>query len=130
MFSMGNWGALGRGIWNAGGRTGQGALIGAGIGGAYGAMSDNTSVLGGMAIGAGLGAGGARYGGAGLLAATKGFTGGFNPRAFGQGVKNMVGRDYLSARMAGRSAYRGATQRANKAMNSFPGLGFRVGPGA
>jgi hypothetical protein len=48
------------------GRTAQGAMIGAGAGAAWGAVSDDTSVLGGMAMGAGLGAGGMRYGGAAL----------------------------------------------------------------
>ena len=39
------------------GRTATGALYGGTIGAAYGMASDNTSVLGGMAIGAGVGAG-------------------------------------------------------------------------
>ena len=42
--------------------TGMGTLGGAAAGGIWGAASDDTSVLGGMAMGAGLGAVGGRYG--------------------------------------------------------------------
>ena len=63
-----NWGQLGsyaaKTAWGT--NTGKGAMIGAGLGGLYGAASNDTSVLGGMMMGAGLGAGGARYGGAGI----------------------------------------------------------------
>jgi len=41
----------------------RGGVYGAGAGGLWGAISDDTSVIGGALIGAGLGAGGARYGG-------------------------------------------------------------------
>lgn len=46
--------------------TGRGAMIGAGAGGAWGMVSDDTSVLGGAAMGALGGAGIGRYGGAAL----------------------------------------------------------------
>jgi hypothetical protein len=59
-----NWGQLGRyasqQIWNS--PTGRGAVFGAGAGALWGMASSNTSVLGGMAIGAGMGAFGGRYG--------------------------------------------------------------------
>jgi hypothetical protein len=56
---MGTLGSLARsGVSAAWGNPyGRSAMIGAGIGAVYGAMSDNTSVMGGMAKGAVLGAG-------------------------------------------------------------------------
>ena len=45
--------------------TGKGALIGAGAGAAWSAVSDDTSILGGMAMGAAGGAAAGRYGSAG-----------------------------------------------------------------
>ena len=63
------WGAIGsagatsaaKAAWAS--PYGKSAIIGAGVGGVYGAFSDNTSVLGGMVKGAALGAGGrAAYG--------------------------------------------------------------------
>ena len=100
-------------------RTLTGAGVGAVAGGLYGAMSDNTSVLGGALVGAGLGAGAARYGGAGLKMASNAGRGmGFKASAsdwgqrFGRGV---VGRARLD--------FRGATQLANHGLNAFKGLG-------
>jgi hypothetical protein len=63
-YGIGGYGRLGGAMYGAGqgltrgmnylglGRRGQASLLGAGIGGAYGAFSDDTSVLGGMAMGA------------------------------------------------------------------------------
>lgn len=62
---MGGFGAAraGRKLMTGGyGATATGAAYGGIAGGAYGAVSDDTSVLGGMAMGAGMGAGGGRYG--------------------------------------------------------------------
>lgn len=94
----------------------QSMIGGAAIGGLYGAFSDNTSVLGGMAMGAGLGA-------AGLGAAKLGRKG---------------YRAYMGARMSsgvGRRAAMGAAVGAmgamssrfigssyNRAVNGFQGL--------
>jgi hypothetical protein len=65
------WGAIGsagaasaaRSAWAS--PYGKAAIIGAGVGGIYGAFSENTSVLGGMVKGAALGAGGRAAFGAG-----------------------------------------------------------------
>ena len=78
------------------GRTAAGAAWG----GAYGAMSSDTSVLGGALMGAGV----SRYGGAGLKMANRGGGGlGFRAHAkmatmgFGRGVYGQARRDYRGA---------------------------------
>lgn len=93
-----NAGQLGRYAWNSMSRTAKGAAAGALAGGAYGAVSDDTSVLGGMAMGAGLGAAGARYVGAGMLS-NKGSQG------FMAGVANMAKKDFRNMRTTMTSAY-------------------------
>ena len=100
-----------------------GAAIGAGLGGVYGAVSNDTSVVGGMLGGAVAGAGLGRYGGAAALGAMRAGRSGATPgRIMSRGWGSMVGQM--------RGDYLGVTQRANKAINGFSGLGFRVGPGA
>jgi len=49
-------------LTSAVGRTGAGAIYGAAAGGAYGVMADDTSMIGGALMGAGMGAGAGRYG--------------------------------------------------------------------
>src|SRR5688572_323024 len=91
--AAGNWGKLGMyGLSRAGG-TGIGALAGA----AYGGMSDDTSVLCGAMMGAGLG----RYGGAGLRRAARGGAGmGFGAhslhaaKGFGRGAWGQMRADF------------------------------------
>jgi len=56
------------GVWRGMGAAGRAATTGAAIGGAYGAISDDTSILGGAAMGA-VGGLGVRWGKAGLRAA-------------------------------------------------------------
>jgi hypothetical protein len=55
--------------------TGMGMIGGAGVGGMYGAVSDDTSIIGGMMGGAALGALGGRYGAAGSRRAGLGYRG-------------------------------------------------------
>jgi hypothetical protein len=103
-----NWAALasmGKGMarsaWAS--QAGRRMIIGAGAGAAYGAMSDNTSVLGGAAMGAVAG----RYTGAGLRRAALGYRGigvaspGLRGAlsGFGKGVTNTLRMDYRGARM-------------------------------
>jgi hypothetical protein len=85
-----------------GNRTAVGAVAGAG----YGAISDDTSVLGGALMGAGAG----RYLGAGVLSAMHSGRGlGFGAsvraygQAFGRGVSNMARRDWRRLRVASNS---------------------------
>lgn len=82
------------------GRTLQGTAIGGAVGAGWGMASDDTSVIGGALMGAGLGAGGARYGGAGGLSARYA-RGGMKTRAkaFGAGVANRARRDVMAARV-------------------------------
>lgn len=79
-----------------GGMTNLQTIGGALAGGMYGAMSDNTSVLGGAAMGAGL----ARYGGSAIRGAMKGHAGSFLP-----GMRPGVA---TTMRMAARGAFRQA----------------------
>jgi hypothetical protein len=114
-----NWGRLGLAAAKGGfGRTIQGATVGALGGAAWGAMSSDTSVLGGALMGAGLGAGGMRYGGAGLR---KGWRGG---QAFMSGMRAQARGDYraltsntnlsfLKNLFKGNSAPSNATLRSN-----------------
>lgn len=81
----------------AGGKLGSsatGAFYGAALGGAYGAGSDDTSMTGGALMGAALGAGGARYGGA----AKRAFTRGGGPGRMGVAA---LGQMYGDARKLG-----------------------------
>lgn len=108
--------------------NGFNTLAGAAIGGAYGAMSDDTSVLGGMAIGAVAG----RYGGQGVRtgrAAYRGFRSGVGavgpvqPMAMGQAFGSSV-------KMAGNSSYNLIGNDLTKTYNGFRGLfkGGKVAP--
>lgn len=54
---------------------GRGAIAGAALGGAYGTMSSDSSILGGAIRGSVLGAGFTRYGGAGFRRAKLGYKG-------------------------------------------------------
>lgn len=105
-------------------RSVYGAMAGAAAGGAYGAASDDTSVLGGALAGAGLGGLGARYLGAGVRRAG----------TAGRGMGLMAsGRDYASKFGRGvwgqmRRDFSGVTLAANKGINAFKGMG-RAGGG-
>jgi hypothetical protein len=93
------------------GRTAQAAVLGGAGGAAWGALSSDTSVLGGAMMGAGLGAGGARYGGRGLAV-------GRGARAAGMSLKSSIGYGTLGA---GRLAYRDA-KRSGAAIMSNKGV--------
>lgn len=115
-----NWGQLGSYAARGGfGRTTAGALWGGAAGGLYGAMSSDTSVLGGMVAGAGLGAGSARYLGAGFISASKVGAGqklGAHAKSYGQAF----GRGVLAQ---AKWDYRGARMAANQGYNRIRGLG-------
>jgi hypothetical protein len=134
-----NWGRMGLAAAKGSfGRTIQGATIGAAAGAGWGMMSSDTSVLGGMLMGAGLGAVGARYGGAGLR---KGWRGG---QGFMSGVRAQARRDYrglfsntsgasVQKAAQGRAAPRGATMSSNaprsRIIKRGQGGPLRVPPG-
>ena len=99
--------------------TAYGAAAGAAAGGLYGAMSDNTSVIGGMMMGAGMGAVGGRYGtsairrgrlgargigvgGTSTVTGARGFLAGA-----GRGIANRARMDYRGARLSANSAFNG-----------------------
>ena len=82
----------------------RGAVLGAGIGGAYGAFSDDTSMLGGAAMGAGLGLG---------AVGAKGMARRYSA-ARGLGMSRL-GAASASTQLAGR--------KINKAFNGFRALG-------
>ena len=116
----------------AGTRTGMGMLGGMVTGGAWGMMSDDTSVLGGAMMGAGIGAVGGRYGGAGLRRAALGRRGigvggertitGMTGAAigFGKGVRNAAMADYRSMNRFS----------INLMSNTATGAGIATGAGA
>lgn len=118
--------------------TARGAFLGGVAGGIYGANSRDTSVLGGAFLGAGIGAGGMRYGRAGILAGAHSGRGILSPfgagkaygAAFAGGVRNKAGRDLMRARVWGkgrmaafkagmeaRKAPSGPVMNANQAIN-------------
>lgn len=99
--------------YGAAAKFGLSALIGAGVGGAYGALSDRTSVLGGMLGGAALGAGG--YAGARLGKA--GMRGYSQARAAGFGTGLSA---YMGVNRMGRLASRYIGSTARKAYNHIP----------
>lgn len=120
--------AAGTGAWLGGaamkgkfGATAAGAAWGGAAGAGWGALSDDTSVLGGAMMGAGMGAAGTRYGMAGMKAWRQ--TG--NP-----GVKGMPAWPFgerlgaTGAAMASRFSadYKGTRLMANKAANIIRGL--------
>jgi len=100
--------------WKGLGGAGRAAAIGAGIGGAYGAVSSNTSVLGGAVMGAGMGLG-VRYSQSGIRATSRYARGPISTRGvasqFVGGAGRRMKRDF------GISAIK-----ANKGFNSFKGL--------
>lgn len=121
-----NAGQLGRAAWQGIGSTGRGAVYGAAAGGAWGAVSDDTSVLGGMAMGAAGGAVGGRYGGAGMKSMSRwsrpeyGFAPGISAQRMGDkmsnfamGVVGQARRDFRGAKSAmgfpGNTAARSVT---------------------
>lgn len=115
-----NWGQLGAATFSGKlGRTAAGAAWGGTLGGLYGAMSSNTSVLGGIAMGAGLGAGGARYGGAGLKRANM-VGAGMGVKAHGMAAASAFGKGAFNRL---RLDYRGASMMANKGYNKIRGIG-------
>ena len=120
----GAWGARGMGAYMGGLARGNPTVWGATLGGAWGMASDDTSVLGGAAIGASAG----RYGAAGWrLADRAARIGGINTfrgssAAIWRGMRNQGQADWRMAWGQGRSAatYIGRTSR--RGYNSFKGL--------
>ncbi len=114
---IGNYAAAGHALaGSAMGGIGRAAMYGGMAGGAYGALSSNTSVLGGALMGAGLGAGGMRYGG--------------GARSM-YGTARKAGMDQLAAgtyaagfggRMMASDVSRGASLVSNYAVNRFSAL--------
>jgi hypothetical protein len=134
-----NWGQLagfaGKAAW--GNRTGRGAIIGAGLGAAWGAVSDDTSVLGGAAIGAGLGAVGGRYAGAGFVGARGAGAGmGLGAHAkdyaskFGSSVWGQVRNDFSGAKLAGNRGANAVTTAVNDAVAGFRSPGPKIASNA
>lgn len=78
-------------------------VVGAAMGGAYGAVSDDTSVLGGMAMGAAAG----RYGGAGFnrIATGRAYGFGTSAKRFGMAMAARARLDARGARMAANQGY-------------------------
>ena len=91
------------------GNTGRRTLIGAAFGGTYGAMSDNTSIIGGAMMGAGL----ARYGGAAVRRGMLGYRGigvstpGIRGAIMGanRGIRNRGMQDYRRSRVLANRGY-------------------------
>lgn len=135
-------GGYAMGAGRALGMTGGGAVGGAAIGGMYGMMSDDTSVLGGALMGAGLGAAGMRYGprgvnafrgagrggagiGGGLMAAGRGMyrgaradvMGGYNAVKGGLVSNTRAASNAANARAVASSANVGATLASNGGVN-------------
>lgn len=104
------------------GATAAGAVWGGVGGAAWGAVSDDTSVIGGALMGAGLGAGAARYGGAGLKAYRRG-------RMPGDGSPAWAGRQLAGRvmRSAAGQMKGDALLASNKAMNGFNAMRRRTG---
>lgn len=109
--AAGNWARLGWGAAKGqlGART-QTTMLGAIAGAGWGVMSNDTSVLGGALIGAGIG----RYGGAGLRRGRFGYRGigvsGAQGKmsaveGFVRGVWNRGSMDFRSARMMANQGY-------------------------
>src|SRR3990167_508001 len=109
------WRSTAKGIFGGLGKTARGSIVGGLAGGAYGAYSDNTSVLGGAMMGTGMGAGLARYGGAALrrgLLASRGIgvpaaqvgTYGSLGRAAALGMRNAAKSDFMKASIYARRA--------------------------
>ena len=90
--------------------TGIGTIAGAGAGGLYGASSNDTSVLGGAMMGAGIGGIGARYG----YTAYKGFT--------RSGKQTGLDGMWRALRMRGHLDYKGASLAANQGYEKIKGL--------
>jgi len=99
MIPAGMFRNIGKGLATAGAARflGNRTAIGAVAGGLYGAMSDDTSVLGGALMGAGA----ARYLGAGFrLAGRAKWAGTFGyGRVFGRGMINRAGLDWRGIKM-------------------------------
>lgn len=110
-------------------RTGRGALYGAGAGAAWGMMSDDTSVVGGALIGAGLGAA-ATIGARAALGRMRLFP--FGGGGGGRGPFNVLGPrpggGGLGARML--PAGKGSVLSANSGFNPIrsPGRSFNRNP--
>lgn len=138
------WGSVAKKAMSGGfGRTLAGGLWGAAVGGAYGAMSDNTSVLGGAIKGSLLGAVGARYGGAALrrtgfasrgigVAANAVGTYGSLGKAAAMGIRNQAMMDYRILSRVAKSSAHGVVQSANRGYSSISstlkGWGSGIGP--
>lgn len=107
------------------GRTIAGAGWGGIAGGLWGAMSDDTSVFGGALMGAGIGAGTARYGGAGWrnmwgAARFRGMnTFGAGMTAFGRGMRRQARADWRMALSQGTAARAYIGGGLNRGYNKF-----------
>jgi hypothetical protein len=126
-YNMGQLGRYGASAMAAGyrglGSTGKGAVIGAGVGGAYGMMSNDTSVLGGMMMGAGMGAAGGRYGPSAMRRAKLGYRGiGVGGAATVTGLRGGLYGGARGAYNQMRADYRGARLFSNVAANRIRGL--------
>lgn len=106
------------------GRTVGGAAWGGLVGAGWGAVSDDTSVLGGALMGAGIGAGGARYGGAGWRVMDRAARTGrntFRPgmNYFWKGAAGQARRDWRSALVQGSASKAYIGGGLNKGYNKF-----------
>lgn len=105
------------------GATAAGAAWGGAAGATMGAMSNNTSILGGMAAGAGLGAAGGRYGMSGAKVfgnAMRGNMGaGFGMRQAGRYVGGMMRRDIGAVRNWGATLASNAGNRIGSTLKGW-----------
>ena len=112
---LGFLGAAGSAVKAAGmgryGMTAAGSLYGGAAGAAWGMLSSDTSMLGGAAMGAGLGAGGMRYGRAAMKGASRLGSSATNLARVRRGAGAALGR------MKGD-----ALLMSNKAVNGFSAL--------
>lgn len=113
------------------GSTAAGAAWGAAGGGLWGMASGDTSVLGGMAMGAGMGVAGGRYGAAGATVATntRKMGLGFGARATSQYMGNMLRRDVRNVRNWGTRQWSNKGFSWNKISSPLKGWGSGMGAG-
>ncbi len=111
--AAGAWGttkAGAAGVWSS--HIGKGAVVGAGLGGIYGAASDDTSILGGMAMGAVGGAAGAYVG-----------RGAYRSYGYGKGIYSfMRGQGFSrmeSLGSAGGAAWKDALRRGQASASTI-----------
>ena len=91
------------------GMAARNAVFGAAAGGVYGAMSDNTSVLGGALSGAALAYGGTKYG----------YEGAYRGAGIGTAMANARGLEGMeAAKLISNAGYRGARRQVMSDFNS------------